>query len=160
MQLPNLPLAHLLHSDAGFFSGLQHPWLGADHAVAMVLVGLLACTGGAATRRAPLVFVLALGLGAGLGLTSGSFELAEVGIQATLALLALALCWPTHLSRGPVTVLLLAAGAAHGVAHGAEATGSPQAFLLGMLLGSAALHALGYGLGRVLARAGLLPVAA
>ncbi|HSO18669.1 MAG TPA: HupE/UreJ family protein, partial [Desulfosarcina sp.] len=54
---------------AGFFTGLQHPWSGLDHVLAMIAVGLWgAQLGNPALWVLPVVFPMVMAIGAMMGL--------------------------------------------------------------------------------------------
>ncbi len=152
-------LAHTGHLEpaagSAFSTGLLHPWTGLDHLLAMLAVGLWAAQlGGRALWLVPTSFLVAMGFGAGLGLTGWTLPWLEQGIAASVFLLGLAIALS---ARVPAFVpALLVAGFAlfHGTAHGAEMpTGiSSAGYFSGFLLGTASLHALGLGLGLALGR--------
>jgi urease accessory protein len=138
--------------DAGLLGGLVHPFLGLDHVLAMVAVGLLAAQAGRGRRlRAPGAFVAATAAGfvvaaAGTGLPhlEAALLLSVLGLGALVAAGAD--------TRGVVLTVLAVFGAVHGMAHGAELAGSAGAAGLGMVTATAALHATGLGAGVLMAR--------
>lgn len=154
---------------AGFAEGISHPFLGLDHLLAMLAVGLWAAQlGGAAGWRLPLAFLAAM---------SGGALMANLGIDAAFAETAIAVSVPAlgllvaGKIRLPAALSLAAVAAfalAHGYAHGLEMpeAGSPWAYGTGFLLATASLHGagvlLGSGAGRlaVLVRAGGAAIAA
>lgn len=145
---PTAAFAHPGHG-ADLVSGLNHPFLGADHLLAMTGVGLWAAQQQGRARIAlPLAFLIAMA--AGFALTLPAFEpvvLASVillGAAITLALRA-----PLHATLPVITVF----GLAHGAAHGAAGNG--PAFALGAIIATAALHAFGATLGVTLNRTAL-----
>jgi urease accessory protein len=140
---------------AGFADGLAHPFLGLDHLLAMLAVGLWAAQlGGAALWRVPAVFLAAMAGGALLAdpsVDAASLETAVGGSVLALGLLvALALRLPGGL--GLLAVALCAS--LHGYAHGLEMpqAASPLAYGLGFLSATAGLHLLGVSLGMSLGR--------
>ena len=65
---PSVALAHPGHG-TGFLAGLDHPYSGMDHMLAMVAVGLWAAViGGRAIWALPLAFVSAMLAGGALGM--------------------------------------------------------------------------------------------
>ncbi len=138
-------------------AGLSHP-LGLDHLLAMVAVGLWSAAAWppAQQLRGPAAFLLALVLGAAAGLMLGAWPSApavvEFGIAGSVLLLALLLGWPRLLPRIAGLALVAAAGALHGLAHGAElpAGSGFVPYALGFVATTALLHAAGLGLGRQL----------
>jgi urease accessory protein len=144
---------------AGFIQGLAHPFLGLDHAVAMVAVGLWGVQrGGAALWRLPLTFLLVMALSAMLAGSGQALPWLETAIGSSVIflglLIAFAKCLPSLLSL--LVVGLFASF--HGFAHGLEmpqAT-SPMGYGLGFCVATASLHLFGIMLGLSLRRAPLL----
>ena len=141
--LPGTALAHpggaLSH---GLLAGFSHPFGGADHLLAMVAVGLWAgLSGGAARLALPGGFLGGMALGALLGLSGVALPMAEAGILASVivlgALAALAVRPPLLLG----VALVAGFGLLHGHAHGTELPGGLA--MLGMIGGTAVLHAAG-----------------
>jgi urease accessory protein len=126
----------------GFMAGLVHPMTGADHLTAAMLVGVL----GALSRRTPpmlgaFLAALAAGLLIGHALPHAAW-IAELGIVPGFAALAVAFL----LRRAAAWMLpaaAAAAGVAHGLAHGSQATGA-TAYAAGVLAATAALAGAGY----------------
>ncbi len=149
-------LAHtgldLQHSFAG---GFAHPFLGLDHLLAMVAVGLWAgLVGGRTVFAWPLSFVAMMAAGAGLGLAGVSLPGVETLIALSVAALGLAVAMqvPLPLLAGAAVCGLFAL--AHGFAHGAELPEGASAlgYGAGFMLATAALHGAGVGLGFALSR--------
>lgn len=136
---------HLTH-------GLAHPFLGWDHLLAMLAVGLWAAQqGGRALWLFPAGFVGALAAGLllgamGLGLPAAAFG---VAISAVLIGLFMATTFRFPLGCGVMIVALL--GLCHGHAHGAAlpAAAPMLTYGLGLTLATAGLHALGVALGQL-----------
>jgi urease accessory protein len=161
-----LPTAAAAHTGLGAHgapvaAGLAHPFLGPDHMLAMLAVGLFAATtGGRALWAYPAGFLAAMVAGGFLGFGGAGLPVVEPTILASAVVLgtaiALALRPPLGLACGAIALF----GLAHGYAHGLEGPalgGLPYA--AGFVLATATLHALGLGLG--LAAAALhKPVAA
>ena len=127
--------------------GLAHPFTGWDHLLAMLTVGAWSATLPAGRRvLAPGVFLAALLLG---GL-AGWFGWTLPGLEAAIALsvVALAGLWFVGSRAGVATGLavIAAAGALHGLAHGAEIGAGAlfAGYAVGFMLGSALLHAVGW----------------
>jgi urease accessory protein len=136
-------------------AGIDHPFTGPDHLAAMVAVGLWSALSQRAPWQAPLAFVVALLLGALLGLAGVALPAVEPVIATSVLVLGLLVAtrrrlpWPAGLA--------LAAGFAffHGAAHGTELAGThAAAALAGMVLATALLHGAGIALGRGLRGAG------
>lgn len=151
---PAPAFAHGLPDAGTLFAGVAHPMLGADHAVAMIAVGVWsALVGGRAVWAWPLAFVLAMLAGFGLGLAAVPLPYVEAGILASvaalglLAVLAVRLPW----ALGAAVIGLFALF--HGHAHGAEAPAAGLLlYALGFALTTAALHVAGIGIGGALTR--------
>jgi len=145
-------LAHPGHNVSGFAAGLMHPFLGLDHLLAMVAVGLWAAqSGGKKVWLLPLTFMTLLASGAALAMHGPSLPLVETGIAASVLalglLVALSLRLPASLSVA-ITALF---GLLHGYAHGLElpASAAPIEYALGFLAATAALHLSGIAVGVV-----------
>ena len=123
-------------------SGLLHPLLGADHLLAMVLVGVWAAVaGGNRLWVWPATFVGGMTLGALA--SSGGATIAHIEPAIAASVIAFGLLAAMAV-RAPIALgaaLIAAIGAAHGFAHGAEApAGSFAAYASGFLFATAALH--------------------
>ncbi|MBL6458717.1 HupE/UreJ family protein [Belnapia sp. T6] len=144
--LPATAFAHPgMALDHGLMAGLLHPFSGADHLLAMVMVGLWAgLLGGRARIALPGGFLAGMAGGALLGFAGLALPGVEAGILASViilgALAALSLRLPLVLG----TLLAVGFGLLHGHAHGTEMLGAPA--FLGMLAGTAALHGAGLAL--------------
>ncbi len=136
------------HAVAGFASGLAHPFLGLDHLLAMIAVGLWAAQqGGRALWAMPVAFLAAMGLGGLLAWTGGALPQVETGLALSVLVLGLLIAarqkWAV-----PVGMAVAASFALfHGHAHGLEMphAASPFQYALGLVLATAALHAAGIG---------------
>lgn len=154
---------------AGFAEGIAHPFLGLDHLLAMLAVGLWAAQlGGPARWRLPLAFLAAMAGGALLANLGFEAAFAETAIAGSVLALGLLIAGKVRL---PAALSLMAAAMfalGHGYAHGLEMpqAGSPWAYGAGFLLATASLHGagilLGSGAGRLalLVRAGGAAIAA
>lgn len=143
--LPSLAWAHSGgDAGAGFGAGFAHPFLGLDHLLAMLAVGLWSVQLGSAMRwRLPLTFVGAMALGS----VSWPVPLGgvEPGIAASVLILgaAVAFALRPHLLLAGLAVAFVAF--VHGHAHGVEMplAADPLAYGAGMLLATAMLHGAG-----------------
>jgi urease accessory protein len=154
--LPALAFAHPGHGDNGLIAGISHPVGGLDHLLAMLAVGLWAAQQQGAARWAlPVTFVGTMLLGGLLGFEGLNLPALENGIAASVLALGLAVA----LAIRPPLFVAAAATAMfalfHGVAHGLELPemSSPWAYAIGFVAATAALHAAGYGVVRLLPRA-------
>jgi len=148
--------AHPGHPGHGFEQGWQHPWLGWDHLLAMVAVGLLAVrTGHKALWLMPSTFMTAM-LGGSLlvaiGVPGGAFV--EYGIAVSVLMLGLLMVVSRPVSLLPGMAMVAIAGVFHGHAHAAEMAsgGSLEVYAAGFLLATAALHTFGIAAGMALTR--------
>ncbi len=118
-------------------ASLAHPLSGADHWLAALAVGLLACSWGrpAATRTAA-AFTLSLGAGIAAARLGASLPWMEFGLAASVGLAGVAAA--RRCAPRPALALASAIGAWHGLAHGAEmpATSAPLLYALGLTLSS------------------------
>jgi urease accessory protein len=140
-------MAHVgVHSSSagGLAAGFAHPFIGLDHLLAMVAVGLWAVQlGGRFLFAVPATFVSFMAAGAAMG-AAGIF-LPQV--EGVIALSVLALGIVVGLSAQVAwhwAVPLVAAFAVfHGHAHGAEMPefGAPWLYFAGFLLATSILHA-------------------
>ena len=137
------------HVHTGFMAGLLHPFTGIDHLAAMLAVGVWSALAVRPVWVAPLAFVALLGAGALGGLAGVAVPGVEPMIAASLLVTGLLIAtraqwrvWAAALVAGLFAFF-------HGAAHGMELSGVGVAqALAGMLIGSAALHLTGIGLGR------------
>lgn len=134
-----LALAHPGHGaeQGGLVAGLTHPWLGLDHLLAMVAIGLWSLRQGALVRTA--VPWLALG-GMVVGASIAALGLSLPGVESAIALsVLLAGIMVASLVRLPSTLgmaLVVAFMLFHGYAHGSEipAGSSLVAFFIGFAI--------------------------
>ena len=150
---PALAFAHPGHGDSGLVAGISHPIGGLDHLLAMLAVGLWAAQQQGAARWAlPCTFVGTMLLGGLLGFEGLELPALESGIAASVLALGLAVALavrpPLFMAMGATALFALF----HGVAHGLELPemSSPWAYAGGFVVATAALHAAGYALVRVL----------
>lgn len=134
----------------GFAVGLAHPFVGLDHVLAMLAIGIwasqLARTQHPRARWAvPLAFVAVMALTALAGVTGLTLPAVEGGVAASVLVLGLLVAARVRL---PVSVsALFVAGFAvfHGYAHGVEMPPATSmiGFAAGFGLATIALHAIG-----------------
>ena len=148
--------AHTGHGTDGGITGLLHPLTGADHQLAMVLVGLWASVLAMQDRRSvvllPLAFITAMIAGAALPFAGLAIPAVEIGILGSVVLLGLALLVAPRLSLVTATAVVAGFGALHGYAHGAEIPAGTSALAYGAGFGTATalLHGIGVIAGRFL----------
>jgi urease accessory protein len=149
-------LAHPGHVELGFAAGLIHPFSGLDHMLAMTAVGLFAAVkGGKALILWPLGFVLAMLVGYGVGVADPGLSMVQPAILASVIILGVLVA---TMARAPFAAglgVIALFGLAHGYAHGSEAPiGGGLSFPLGFAISTAALHAMGLGVGAISLRLG------
>jgi len=142
--------AHLNPNDHGSLaSGFSHPLFGADHILAMLVVGLWAWQiGGKALWAIPCTFVGTMIVGFALALGGIQLPFVEPAILASIVALGLlvALAIQTPVKIGAVVVGLFALF--HGYAHGGEIGSASQiSFAIGFAMATALLHAMGVCVG-------------
>jgi urease accessory protein len=135
-----------VHAGGGFASGLAHPFLGLDHLLAMVAVGIWAVQlGGRSLLGLPAAFVIFMAVGAALG--AAGLPLPHVEGVVALSVLALGCVVGLSARLAWRWAIPLVAGFAlfHGHAHGAEmpAFATPWQYFVGFALATAILHLLG-----------------
>ena len=130
-------------------SGIAHPLSGADHVLAMIAVGLWAAlAGGRAIWIWPMTFVATMLAGFAVARLGLPMRLVEPAILSSIVILGLfvALAVKAPLGLGAAITGLFAIF--HGYAHGAETTSATLIpYAAGFALATAALHAMGIGLG-------------
>ena len=87
LALPLAALAHTGQGEHGFLDGFAHPFLGADHLLAMLVVGVWSMLHARQVWLAPLVFVTLLTIGA------------LAGLRAAMAGAPDAAIWPPDVAR-------------------------------------------------------------
>lgn len=150
------PLTALAHVEggqaAGFFTGLQHPWSGFDHVLAMIAVGLWgAQLGNPALWVLPVVFPMVMSLGAFMGLLGIPLPGIEVGIAFSAVLLGIMVVGEVRPNLAIATVLVGFFAVFHGHAHGTELPAGQNGLLysMGFVIATGCLHGLGIAIGLV-----------
>ena len=143
--------AHPGHGAEGFAQALAHPFLGLDHLLAMVAVGAWSVAALPARQRlaGPAVFLVMLLAGVMLAWSGVQLPGVEAGVALSVALFGLMLFAGRRLPAVPGLMVVGAAALLHGSAHGSElaAGTSMLATAGGIVIASAALHALGLAAG-------------
>ncbi len=134
------------HSAGGLAAGLAHPFMGLDHLLAMVAVGVWAAQlGGRCRLLLPATFVTVMAGGA----LTGVYGLALPQVESVIALSVLvlgALVAMTVKAQWQWPVALVALFALfHGHAHGVEMPefSAPWLYFAGFLIATAILYAIG-----------------
>jgi urease accessory protein len=150
--LPAAALAHTgiaPHTQSPFAAGFLHPFLGADHLLTMVAVGLFAAMiGGRARWAYPASFVAAMVAGGLLGFGGAALPVIEPAILASVVVLGAAIAFALRPPLAPACAVIALFGLAHGYAHGLEAPalGGPT-YAAGFVIATSLLHATGLALG-------------
>ena len=145
--MPVFAFAHTGHAEQGqlgFLAGFTHPFTGLDHMMMSFALGVLFYF---ASKRWNLIGLICMVAALLVGFLIGQkgmipVHLAEYGIVASLALLAVAL-WFHSKTIMPIATALLVTF--HGVAHGVELghSGDAIAVISGMLMAMSLLYLLG-----------------
>ena len=141
------------HGAPRLAAGWAHPFLGPDHLLAMVAVGLWAAQcGGRRVWLLPATFMVTLGVGGAISMQwQYPLPMVETGIALSVlalgVLIALSLKFPVAAAMS-ITALF---GLLHGYAHGLElpSSAAPVAYAAGFLAGTAVLHLSGIAVGVV-----------
>jgi urease accessory protein len=140
---------------AGFAEGLAHPFLGLDHVLAMIGVGLWAAQlGGRALWQLPLAFLTVMAGGAWLDQAGSDWSGTEAMIALSVVALGLLVAVSARMA-GWIGIGLVALFALfHGYAHGQEIPQAvaPVTYAAGFLLATLILHLIGLGLGLSISR--------
>ncbi len=145
----------LPHMD--LFTGVEHPFSGLDHILAMVAVGLWAAQlGGRALWLVPLTFVLTMAVGGALGLLGLQLPMVELGIAGSVLVFGVLVALASRLPLAASMALVGLFALFHGYAHGTEMAAGSSAlwYGLGFMLSTAALHLTGIGVA-LTARSGI-----
>lgn len=135
---------------AGFF----HPLSGADHAMAMVAVGLWAVLiGGRAVWLMPLAFILAMAAGFAAAIAGVELLWVEPAIAASVVVLGLMVAIAIPVPPALVAGLVAAFAIVHGHAHGAEiGSAGVWPYAAGFALATTILHGAGIVAGLLASR--------
>jgi urease accessory protein len=156
--VPTIAAAHPGHEAVpGFIHGFLHPLGGLDHILAMVAVGLFAARlGGRALWLVPASFVVTMAAAGVAGMAGLALPYVEAGIALSILVLGAAIALETTMPVAAAMGLVAFFAVFHGHAHGAEMpdTMSGLTYGAGFVAATAALHALGIGLGLVIGRSG------
>ena len=154
--VPTIAAAHPGHDGtSGFIHGFLHPLGGLDHILAMVAVGLFAARlGGRALWLVPASFVITMAAAGIAGMAGLALPYVEAGIALSILVLGAAIALETTMPVAAAMGLVAFFAVFHGHAHGAEMpeTMSGLAYGAGFVAATAALHALGIGLGLAIGR--------
>lgn len=137
----------------GWVDGFFHPWLGLDHLLAMLAVGLVSIgIRGKAVWQLPLCFLLSLLVGGLLGISGLEMNLVETWIAFSVLLLGVALAVGKRYPPLLAALLIGAMGLFHGHAHGVEmpALAEPVPYFAGFIAATALIQFTGVIVGNFL----------
>jgi len=146
-------LAHVEQGQAiGFVTGLEHPWSGLDHVLAMIAVGLWgAQLGNPALWLLPVTFPMVMSLGAMMGLLGMPLPGIEIGIALSAILLGAVVFGEVRPKLYIAAILVGFFAIFHGHAHGTELPPGQSGLLysMGFVIATGCLHGIGITLGLV-----------
>lgn len=139
-----------LETTLSFMAGFSHPWLGVDHVLVMVAVGLWACRFGSQNVwQLPASFLALMAVGADLQFNGIQLPATEHAVALSVLVFGLIL-WRNWQTSNTIAIGLVALFAInHGYVHALEIPqeGQPIGYALGFLVATALLHALGIAAG-------------
>lgn len=145
--------AHVEQGQAvGFVIGLEHPWSGLDHVLAMIAVGLWgAQLGNPAMWVLPITFPMMMSLGAMMGLMGIPLPGIEIGIAVSAILLGIMILGEVRPNLIAAAVLVGFFAIFHGHAHGTELPAGQSGLLysMGFVIATGCLHGIGIIIGLV-----------
>jgi urease accessory protein len=137
---------------AGFVTGLQHPWSGLDHILAMIAVGLWgAQLGNPAIWLLPIAFPMMMAMGAMMGLLGIPVPGVEIGIALSAIVLGTMILAQVRPKLAVAMAMVGVFAIFHGHAHGTELPPGQSGLLysMGFVIATGCLHAVGIALGLV-----------
>jgi urease accessory protein len=150
---PEYGFAHVERGQAtGLITGLQHPWSGLDHVLAMIAVGLWgAQLGNPALWILPVTFPIVMSMGAMLGLLGIPLPGIEIGIALSSILLGAMVVGEIRPKLLVAALLVGFFAIFHGHAHGTElpAGQSGMLYSMGFVIATGCLHGFGIAIGLV-----------
>lgn len=151
--LPPSAYAHVEQGQAaGFITGLEHPWSGLDHVLAMIAVGIWgAQLGNPALWVLPVTFPIVMSLGAMMGLLGIPVPGIEIGIALSAILLGAMVLGEVRPQLVVAAVLVGFFAIFHGHAHGTELPAGQSGLLysMGFVIATGCLHGLGITIGLI-----------
>ena len=137
---------------AGFLTGLQHPWSGLDHILAMIAVGLWgAQLGSPAIWMLPIAFPMMMAMGAMMGLLGIPVPGVEIGIALSAIVLVVMILAEVRPKLAVAIAMVGIFAIFHGHAHGTELPAGQSGLLysMGFVIATGCLHGVGIALGLV-----------
>lgn len=145
--------AHVQQAQAvSFVTGLEHPWSGLDHILAMVAVGLWgAQLGNPAIWILPITFPLVMSLGAMMGLLGIPLPGIEIGIAVSAIVLGTMILGEVRPKLAVAAILVGCFAIFHGHAHGTELPAGQSGLLysMGFVIATGCLHCIGITIGLI-----------
>ncbi|KPK36705.1 MAG: Ni/Fe hydrogenase [Nitrospira bacterium SG8_35_1] len=145
--------AHVEQGQAvGFITGLEHPWSGLDHVLAMIAVGLWgAQLGNPALWVLPVTFPMVMSLGAMMGLLGIPLPGIEIGIAVSAILLGAMVLGEVKPKFYIAAVMVGFFAVFHGHAHGTELPPGQSGLLysMGFVIATGVLHGIGIIIGLI-----------
>jgi len=144
-------LAHVEQGQAvGFITGLEHPWSGLDHVLAMIAVGLWgAQLGNPALWILPVTFPMVMSMGAMMGLLGIPLPGIEIGIAVSAILFGAMVLGEIKPKLYIAAVMVGFFAVFHGHAHGTELPAGQSGLLysMGFVIATGVLHGIGITIG-------------
>jgi urease accessory protein len=145
--------AHVQQGQAiGFVTGLEHPWSGLDHVLAMIAVGIWgAQLGNPALWLLPVTFPMVMSLGAMMGLLGIPLPGIEIGIAVSAILLGAMVLGEVRPKLYIAAVMVGFFAIFHGHAHGTELPAGQSGLLysMGFVIATGVLHGIGILIGTI-----------
>ncbi len=145
--------AHVQQGQAvSFLTGIEHPWSGLDHVLAMIAVGLWgAQLGKPAIWILPITFPLVMSFGAMMGLMGIPLPGIEIGIAVSAIVLGILILGEVRLKLFVAATIVGCFAIFHGHAHGTELPAGQSGLLysMGFVMATGCLHAIGIGVGLI-----------
>ena len=137
---------------AGFVTGLEHPWSGLDHVLAMIAVGLWgAQLGNPAIWVLPITFPMVMSFGAMMGLLGIPLPGIEIGIALSAILLGAMVLGEVKPKLFVAAIMVGIFAIFHGHAHGTELPAGQSGLLysMGFVIATGVLHGIGIVIGLI-----------
>ncbi|MFT2110849.1 HupE/UreJ family protein [Marinomonas sp. 2405UD68-3] len=144
-------LAHPGHAESGLLSGFVHPFMGLDHLIVMLAIGLWAARlGNKAVFTVPAAFVGTMILGCVLVVGGLAVPFIEQGIVFSVIFLGALLAAASKFSTPICSALVAAFAFFHGAAHGLEMPMDVHGslYVAGFATASITLHVVGIALSK------------
>ena len=136
----------------GFVTGLQHPWSGLDHVLAMIAVGLWgAQLGNPALWVLPVTFPMVMSFGAMMGLLGMPLPGIEIGIAVSAIILGGMVLGEVKPKLIIAAIMVGVFAIFHGHAHGTELPPGQSGLLysMGFVIATGVLHGIGIFIGLI-----------